>query len=169
VVSFDPNHRVYRNESSDYYVHAHLAYDEELQAKRSIEYAAVANDKPQLLDILELFGEKRAYVVDIRAKTCKAYEIDYPFVPSTPPRFANFTGYATIGTAGIDGVDLAQYEARDEKRGVALYQSVTARDCIPVRNDFFSEDTGFHYEQHTDVVLGIPDRTIFDVPEVCRK
>jgi hypothetical protein len=166
-VSFDPNHRVYHNRSSDYYVHAHFFYDEELQAKRSIEFAEVANEAPVLFDILELFGEKVGYAINIREKTCKKFDIDYPFVPNTPPKFANFSGYATIGSSGIDGVDLAQYEARDEERGVALYQTYTARDCIPVRNDFISDDTGFHYEQHSDVTLGV-DVNVFEPPADCK-
>ena len=169
VVAFDPDHQLYHNDTTDYFVHAHMAYDENIQAKRTIEMAVVGNDKPELLDVLELFDRKEAYVVNIRAKTCQKFDIKYPFVPVSPPQFANFTGMTTIGVAGLDGIDLKQYEARDEKAGVALYQTYTARDCIPVRHDFISDDTGFHYAQLSDVLVGIPDRTVFDIPEVCRK
>lgn len=148
-MAFDPNQRVYHNRSSDYFVHAHFFYDETRQATRTIEFAEVGNEAPMLLDVLQIFADKTAYVTDIRSKACKKFPIDFPFRPSTPPAFANFSGLTTIGTAGIDGIDLSQYEARDEKRGEVYYQTVTARDCIPVRNDFFSEETGFHYEQHS--------------------
>jgi hypothetical protein len=166
IVAFDPNHREFHNHTSDYFVHAHFFYDETIQAKRSIENAVVGDEKPALYDILELFTTKKAYVVDVATKTCKTYDIKYPFIPDTPPKFANFTGISTIGTAGIDGIDLNQYEAHDEEHGVALYQTYTSRDCLPVRNDHFSEDTGFHYEQHSDVNLKV-DPTVFAVPAVC--
>lgn len=149
IVEFDPNHREFRNHTSEYFVRGHHFYDETIQAKRVIDTGVIGNDQPQLFDILELFTTKKAYVIDLAAKTCKAFDINYPFIPATPPAFANFTGLTTIGTAGVDGLDLNQYEAHDAEHGASLYQTYTAKDCLPVRNDRFDEATGFHYEQHS--------------------
>merc|ERR1711964_310048 len=47
------------------------------------------------------------------------------------------------------------------------FQTFT-QDCVPVRDDRFSNATGFHYEEFSDVTLGFHDPNIFIPPTGCQ-
>ena len=49
-----------------------------------------------------------------------------------------------------------------------MYQTFT-KECIPVRDDKFSNATGFHYEEFSDVTIGLSNPNIFNAPTNCKK
>ena len=60
------------------------------------------------------------------------------------PPFANFTGEATVGAAGVPGesVVIENFSGQFED-GSHFFGDVTYPDCIPVNRGLFSKDVGF--------------------------
>ena len=120
-------------------------------------------------DILELHSIKQAYVTNLGTRTCHIHPITWPWVGHDIPAAANFEGYETIG-AYPDFITLTQWvQTNATGRGGPghRYLTFTANGCVPVRDDFFSNATGFTYEEFSDVTLGLHDPNIFIPPQGC--
>ena len=171
LTAFDPNQRVYHNQTSTYQVRGRVAYSEKLQARHIVEEAHFGDQKgDDLIDVLELYAEKKAYVINQKSRTCKVVDIAHPFIPYRPFDFANFTGTEVIGEVGGDNaVYLARFEGEGDYQGhhFGTYQTFAEKECLPVRQDHFDEETGFHYEQITDIEIKVNPKD-FEKPTNCQ-
>lgn len=142
-------------------------YDSTIRAKRTIEIASVNDTNPELLDILELYDERVAYVVNVKDRTCQTVKLDIPFISHDIPRAAQFMAYESIGVAGAGGTVLSQWRFDDATSNFHMYLTYTLReeDCVPVRFDFV-DDSGFHYNEFSDLEIGV-DPNVFRKPSIC--
>eukprot|EP00048_Salpingoeca_helianthica_P014316 m.221104 g.221104 ORF g.221104 m.221104 type:complete len:214 (-) comp15719_c0_seq1:122-763(-) len=170
VISFDPNERVYHNHTSEYRAFARYSYDGVYQRKRIFEEARFGSSPSQRFDILELYSIKKAYVTNLGTRQCLIYDIRHPFIAHDIPANATFEGYETLG-AYPDYVTLTQWVLPNATRGDVTgtrYLTYTSQGCVPVRDDYFSNATGFTYTEFSDVTVGLHDPNIFNPPTGCK-
>eukprot|EP00350_Pseudokeronopsis_sp_OXSARD2_P004482 CAMPEP_0170549502 /NCGR_PEP_ID=MMETSP0211-20121228/7652_1 /TAXON_ID=311385 /ORGANISM="Pseudokeronopsis sp., Strain OXSARD2" /LENGTH=193 /DNA_ID=CAMNT_0010855551 /DNA_START=10 /DNA_END=591 /DNA_ORIENTATION=- len=168
-VRFDPNERPYHNHTSAYRTRARYTYDGlGLRKRRVEEFQSGGADN--YYDIIELFNEKKAYVTDLKSKVCTIYEISAAdFHPHDIPSDAQFTGNEIIGSYP-DQVELSQWFKPNASYygGVSdQYLTFTVGNCVPVRDDRWNNATGFHYEEFSDVTVGLSDPNVFIPPSGC--
>jgi len=167
---FDPNQRNYHNHTSEYRIYGRYSYDGIGQRKRIIEYASFGDQAGERLDIIELYNIKKAYVTNIDTKECTIYDIEHPFGSHDIPASAIFQGYEIIGSYP-DQLTLSQwFNPTDSFMGIngTQYLTFTEATCIPVRDDRFNDQTGFHYQEFSNVVLGFSDPNVFIPPSNCK-
>ncbi|OZA43274.1 MAG: hypothetical protein B7X84_03595 [Alphaproteobacteria bacterium 17-39-52] len=112
----------------------------------------------------------QAYVTDIDSRTCYYYPINWPFVAHDIPADAVFEGYESIGSYP-DYVTLSQWIIANASSPSGVghrYMTFTSQGCVPVRDDFFNNATGFSYMEFSDVTLGLHDPNIFVPPTGCK-
>eukprot|EP00051_Salpingoeca_urceolata_P026307 m.476825 g.476825 ORF g.476825 m.476825 type:complete len:205 (+) comp20664_c0_seq1:63-677(+) len=169
-VKFDPNRRSYHNHTSEYQIFGRYSYDELNKRKFHHEEGQFGSDPAfHELYILELYNENKMYVTDVRSRECKVYSIDRPWYSHQISEHAKFRGYEIIGS-GTESVELSQWvdETPIFGHNNTRYQTFTVKGCAPVRDDHHNKETGFHYEEFSDVTLGFHDPNIWIPPTGCQ-
>eukprot|EP00051_Salpingoeca_urceolata_P032452 m.15813 g.15813 ORF g.15813 m.15813 type:complete len:241 (+) comp5095_c0_seq1:78-800(+) len=168
VVRFDPNRRYYHNHTSEYRAYGRYAYDGDQQRKAWVEDLEYGNEHTEVrLSVLELFSEKKAYVTDLKTQECKIYPLENAdWHPHDIPENATFHGFENIG-GPADYVSLQQWHVHPDRHGGFAYKTYT-QQCVPVRSDHFNNATGFHFEEFSDVTIGIHDPSIWFPPTNCK-
>ena len=88
--------------------------------------------------------QQREYSLNLKTRKCNVTTLTREFRPFGVPPFANFTGEATVGAAGVPGESVVIENFNGEFRdGTRFFGDVTYPDCIPVANGFFSKESGF--------------------------
>merc|ERR1711879_1060533 len=107
---------------------------------------------------------------DLKNKNCTVGSLTRPFRPFGIPPEANYTGSANVGPVNIpdEHATIVLFEGRNEREGFYFYGEVTAPDCIPVANGFYSNKTGYEHTDFFDITGGIPDPTVFIPPQGCK-
>jgi hypothetical protein len=169
LVAFDPNERRYHNHTSNYNIYAHYVYDQVNARKFRVEEASFGDSGFRRLAILELYQTRRAYVTDLQTRDCTIYNINEPFFSHEIPANAEFYGYEYLGSSPY-AIELSTWGADVTYAGQTgrWYGTYTTDNCVPVRSDIFFNTTGFHFEEFTNVVLGIGDPNVFIPPAGCR-
>ena len=175
LLIFDPNRRRAcggpwgsgGNKSCEFRGNGKYAYDSVSQSVRIHQetFRPIENSTAEATnDILELWeaNPPRVYLrteANEGTVSCVYENIDTSKGAKFPkfevPTKAKFTGIEVIGSVP-DAVELNVYQwsttsATDE---VENYMRFTARGCIPVTSYRFSNLTGFHYEEYSNVELG---------------
>ncbi|EDQ91724.1 uncharacterized protein MONBRDRAFT_35848 [Monosiga brevicollis MX1] len=169
VVRFDPDRRYYHNHTSQYRSYGAYAYDGvELRIWRR-EDITVGDSATDRVEVLELYKSQKAYVTNLTTGKCTSYNINFPFRHHDINPNARFVGYETLGNSE-DSITLSQWVAVNQtyhgEPGAHVYQTFT-QECVPVRDDVMVPDSGFHYEEFTDVTLGVQDPNIWIPPADC--
>eukprot|EP00054_Salpingoeca_dolichothecata_P031421 m.263452 g.263452 ORF g.263452 m.263452 type:complete len:180 (+) comp26943_c0_seq1:1-540(+) len=167
MVAFDPNRRQWHNRTSAYRVYARYSYDGDNQRKHTYE-EAIFDGTDNRFEVLELALEKKIYVTDIKNRNCSVYNMEHPFRRHDIPTNAVFAGYELIGSYP-NQVELAQWMANTTYRSGPSHQFLTfeVSECAPVRDDHWNENTGFHYEEFSDLTVGLSNPNIFIPPTGC--
>eukprot|EP00043_Microstomoeca_roanoka_P029539 m.22209 g.22209 ORF g.22209 m.22209 type:complete len:208 (-) comp9268_c0_seq1:208-831(-) len=170
TVRFDPNRRPYLNHSSDYRTWGRYAYDGiDLRKWMLDEVVLGGGDNPKRYMVLELYREQQVYVTDLSNYECKIYDLTHRFHRHDINPNATFIGNEILGF-GQDQILLSQWFANDTTyhgEPSTDYQTFTM-NCVPVRDDHYTEETGFHYEEFSDVTLGISDPNIWIPSPSCK-
>jgi hypothetical protein len=152
--------------SKQWEVRAHYAYDDDNRRISVLEEVSEGNDES--FHVIDLFKEKKRYVVSLKTKKCKVEDLDHEWRRFGVPPNAKFRGEAQIGTDAFQdgGVLVNMWHDHDENH--FWFGTFTAHGCIPVDDGFRGNNTGFIHTNFYDVSLGISDPNIFFPPSQCK-
>lgn len=74
----------------------------------------------------------KEYRINLQTRQCNVSALTSPFRPFGVPAGAKFTGFATIGAAGISGQFMNVQSWSFMSGQNRFYGTVTTPDCIPV-------------------------------------
>ncbi|EGD74288.1 hypothetical protein PTSG_06297 [Salpingoeca rosetta] len=166
---FDPNRRPYHQHSSEYRTWGRYAYDGVNKRKWMLDMVVRGDIDHKRFMVLELYEEQEAYVTDLDTQECRVYNLTIPFHRHDINDDAEFIGYEILGS-GEDSIQLSQWftpNATYHGERSTDYQTFTM-DCVPVRDDHYAAATGFHYEEFSDVTIGISDPNVFIPNPACK-
>merc|ERR1711879_919330 len=142
-------------------MYAEISYDATNRRVREVEYLEEGSTR-MFYDVLYLHNVNKEYKIDLKNKNCTVGSLTRPFRPFGIPPEANYTGSANVGPVNIpdEHATIVLFEGRNEREGFYFYGEVTAPDCIPVANGFYSNKTGYEHTDFFDITGGIPDPTV---------
>ncbi|XP_033127892.1 mammalian ependymin-related protein 1-like isoform X3 [Anneissia japonica] len=159
---------VERNMEREYEVRAKMSYDARNLRKRYVDEVFINGDKRDYYDVLYLHNVGKEYRYNLKTKTCEVRAISQNrFYPIGIPNNATFYGEANIGTKGFPGEGVLVQEwggATERGRYIGVW---TLTGCLPVREGYYSNQTGFINTEFFDITLGISDPNVFIPPQEC--
>ncbi|XP_071962541.1 mammalian ependymin-related protein 1-like [Antedon mediterranea] len=156
------------NHERQYEVRSRLSYDARNYRKRYVDEVFTTGDKRDYFDVLYLHNVGIEYRFDLQTKKCESRKISKDqFFPIGIPENATFYGEANIGTKGFPGEGvLVQTWGGQSERG--RYSGIwTVTGCLPVKEGYYSNQTGYISTEFYDITLGISDPNVFMPPKEC--
>jgi len=161
IVEIDPKR--------EFEIRAHYAYD--FVGERTSAFEEVRNSSGNtFFHRIHLYREKKGYWINLKTGTCSVESITWPFHRIEVPENATFVDQFEIGTDAVPGagvlVNVWEDKVTDPK--ARWFGTFTARECLPVNENFHSSQTGFIHTSFFDFVLGISDPNVFIPPSQCQ-
>ncbi|XP_071962806.1 mammalian ependymin-related protein 1-like [Antedon mediterranea] len=156
------------NRERQYEVRSRLSYDARNYRKRYVDEVFTTDDTREYFDVLYLHNVGIEYRLDLQTRQCESRDISQEqFFPIGIPKNATFYGEATIGTKGFPGEGvLVQTWGGQSERG--RYSGIwTVTGCLPVKEGYYSNQTGYISTEFYDITLGISDPNVFLPPKEC--
>ncbi|XP_033127891.1 mammalian ependymin-related protein 1-like isoform X2 [Anneissia japonica] len=156
-----------RNMEREYEVRAKMSYDARNLRKRYVDEVFINGDKRDYYDVLYLHNVGKEYRLNFQTKVCEVLPISREFRPIGIPLNGTFYGEATIGSKAEhgEGVNVQAWGGDAEfGRYIGVW---TLTGCLPVREGYYSNQTGFINTEFFDITLGISDPNVFIPPQEC--
>ncbi|CAH1786520.1 unnamed protein product [Owenia fusiformis] len=152
--------------SKDFAVRAKFSYDALNKRTRRVD-EIYFDGKREFYDVLQLFDMGKEFAVNLVSRKCEVRPLTISFREFQIPQNATFYTEAYIGGTLLgSGVLISAWGGKTD-RGDFYSADYTVADCIPVRDEFYSNRTrGIHTNVY-DVTLGISDPNIFVPPKEC--
>jgi hypothetical protein len=158
IVEIDPKR--------EFEVRAHYAYDFVNERTSAFEEVRNASGR-DFFHRIHLYREKKGYWINLKNGQCSVETITWPFHRIEVPENATFVDQFEIGTDAVPNAGVLCNAWEDKMSHARWFGTFTARDCLPVDENFRSQETGFIHNAFYDVVLGISDPNIFIPPSQC--
>ncbi|KAK7103811.1 hypothetical protein V1264_018636 [Littorina saxatilis] len=160
--------KLYRSDySKNFTEFAKVTYDETNKRVREIEELDFNSDR-EFYDVLYLHNQGVEYRLGLKSRQCNKTALTRPFRPFGIPPESRYEGEFNLGPVNIpnEHVTVISFFGKFED-GSEYVGTVSSPDCIPVSSGFYANTTGFVHTSFYDVVPGIPDPTVFDIPSEC--
>ncbi|XP_033127893.1 mammalian ependymin-related protein 1-like isoform X4 [Anneissia japonica] len=159
IVEIDP--------SRGFEVRAKMSYDFYNRRVRIVDEVVHSDSRKEFMDVLFLHDVGKEYRLNFQTKVCEVLPISREFRPIGIPLNGTFYGEATIGSKAEhgEGVNVQAWGGDAEfGRYIGVW---TLTGCLPVREGYYSNQTGFINTEFFDITLGISDPNVFIPPQEC--
>lgn len=121
------------------------------------------------------FKEGAAWDIYTSSQSCTRYSLNYPMMDRCVPEEAEYLGKARLGSA-MSGQEVEAYKLNWRGNGgeagdlmVNVDPTACVRVTMSVNGYDHHHDIGYQINQNFyDAKPGISDKTIFDLPEICK-